>query len=114
MKRVLNWIFVHVLWPILKEVLKEVFIRVIKAAFVAIRELLEKWRKSEEAEAGTAQERDEIRKRYEQRAADVNAAEGNVLAKISEIVEDAMRSAESSRDRLLNSPSEAQLPPAKT
>ena len=111
MKRIAKWIFVQILWPILKDLLKEVFARVIKAVFAAVRALLEKWRQAEEAAAKTEEERDGIRKRHEQRTADLNEAEGNVLSKVPDIVEDAMRSAEPNRDRLLGAPSDtSQLP----
>ena len=115
MKRFAKWLFVQILWPILRELLIELLRKLLAVVFETVRSLLRKWRERDEKHASSEAERDEIRRTYERREQDLDEARGRIFDQVPEIVESALRSSEEKRDRLLRGTSAGgELPNAES
>lgn len=91
MKKFLDWLISKVLLPLLAQALGEILKLILQAVAKAIDALMEKWRKTEEAQATTQAGRDEVNERYAARKKDLREAFDGIAERIPSIVEQALR-----------------------
>ena len=116
LKKIVSFILVHFLWPILRELLTDILKQLVKAMMNAVKGLMRKWEKEEIAKTEDPAEKAEIEKKYSNRQADIDALEEKLSTATGKIVEDALTQGEQLRTELLsmNSPTLQKLEGPKT
>lgn len=102
LKKIVTFILVNFLWPILREILTDVLKQLLKAAISGIKALMRKWEKDEIDKTEDAAERVDIEKKYHARQADLDALEEKLVNASDKIVQDALVRSEPLRTELLS------------
>jgi hypothetical protein len=102
LKKIVAFILVNLLWPILRELLTDVLKHFIRAAMSAIQGLMKKWEKEEIARAEDPAEIADIEKKYSDRQSDMDALKEKLSTASEKIVEDALKQGENLRTELLS------------
>ena len=102
MKKFVTWIAKNILWPILQYVLVEFGKQFAKYLLDLFKQLLAKWMAKEEEEAKTPEEKESVRKKYNERINDIEELKENIDKHIDDVVEKALEKAKEDRDLLID------------
>jgi hypothetical protein len=107
MRKIAEWLFEHVLVPLLRELIIAVLKQLLLMLRRAAKSLMEKWRKAATAKAKTKEERDAVNEEYRQKERDVEEVFTRMEKDVDSIVIDALRRAEKDKGKLLGPPDKA-------
>src|SRR5690606_35904599 len=94
MKKLAKWIFSQILIPILKDLLQEVFKTILKFILDLFVQMMSKWKTEEEKMAQTEDEKEFIRKKWNDRINDIDGIKSTMDEKVDKIIEDAIKNTE--------------------
>lgn len=99
-----KWIVVTVLWPLLEQVIATLLKMVVKVVIQGVKDLLEKWKARDTANATTDEERNAVAEKYDERVADVTQMGEDLLAASGTIATNVLAQSEGFRAKLLAKP----------
>lgn len=93
-KKIFNWFFVNILLPFFKDILIELTKFLSKYVLDLLKEKMESWKKADENNAKTEEEKIIIRKKWEDRMEDIENIKTKMDQNIDKIVHNALENSQ--------------------
>jgi hypothetical protein len=94
MKKIVKWIFVVLILPLLRDLLKDILISSFKNLLDLLKQKMSKWKTEEENNASNSEEKEIITNKWNKRMEDVENMKNTMDQSIEKIVEEELKKSE--------------------